>query len=468
MQNAVGTVFKLRHGTAGCKDVYFDGVKSGVPVVYFDEQTPPTNQAVSLDGHAIEVEGQYYDGGIAQELFVETALTDPACLSVPNVTGKPQYTVVGRYKNEYWIHDPRFSLFENTVESPKEDGGGAVVKSTEPATHPQYMARCASAPMNFLNEENCFLSSDENVCASVEKNSGTIALTFTNFEKVHQASMATRYIYAVEGLRQDSSEAAVPYDSPCTPSARSRWVPVDDCSVDTPATDTSAAFAALISVSTDANPYLRDILFPLTGIACDPEDDDAYNFRVFVDGQCWQNVHQSHLQVFDFTAWVDEHPNGPAAIQQFAVPESFTLQFPSSHPMSRWYVDGKDFREDLGRLGDNVDPDSLPEVDAAFAAILVSPDVEGSGVVCGSPDEVANIAEKLGSFNRGAFDSATALNRTSTLFELSEQKSFVWMSVVMKGNDQLRQKIAWALSQLLVISPDALDVNHVTEMYLVS
>ena len=102
---------------------------------------------------AIEVEAQFY-GGNAEELLVQADLKDHVCQKIPAVTGKVDqyYVLTGTYKGEYWIHDPRFSLFDNTVQAPRADGGGSVVKATAPALDNRYQARCASAPMTFLNE----------------------------------------------------------------------------------------------------------------------------------------------------------------------------------------------------------------------------------------------------------------------------------------------------------------------------
>jgi hypothetical protein len=135
--------------------------------------------------------------------------------------------------------------------------------------------------------------------------------------------------------------------------------------------------------------------------------------------------------------------------------------------MSRWYIDGHNFRQDLGRLGDTVELGALPAVDAAFADILVHPSVAKSGVVCGSPNEVANKPELFGSLDLGAFDASTTSQRSTSIDALANQRLFVWMSIALNGGDQLRQKIAWVLSQLLVVSFDTIEVNHVTENFMV-
>jgi hypothetical protein len=431
--------------------------------------TPPTNPTVTLDDHAIEVDAQYFEGGIAQELFIESRLDDLNCQSIPDVTGLPIYTVVGEYKGSFWLHDPRFSIFENSIESPKADGGGAIVESTMNATDDLLQVRCFSAPMNFLNEDSCFLSTEPHACGEVVIDTGaTVSLTFTNFEKVYEASNRNRYIYAVTGLRQSKTD--VPYDPPCTPSTTSRWIPVDDCSTNTLDNMTAQVFSDLIGSSTDtSNPYMRDVFFPALGVACHPSNAQEYNFKVLVDGQCWENVHQSFYQVYDFTKWVGIHPGGPSAIQQFAaLSGNFTLAFPWWHPMSRWHGNVESELVELGRLGDEMSVDASPVLADAFADIIVDPQIAGSTVVCGSPHEVANNADNYGSLYRGAFDAATFNNRTTGIPDLEKQRTSIWMEIALKGDDQLRQKVAWALSQILVVSPGAINAYYATENFLVS
>ena len=91
-----------------------------------------------------------------------------------------------------------------------------------------------------------------------------------------------------------------------------------------------------------------------------------------------------------------------------------------------------------------------------------------SGIACGSPYEVATKPNLgIGGPSQGGFDIATKTNTTIPLIgTLQSQKETVWLGIALKGEDQLRQRIAWALSQILVVSPDSVGQLFNTESYL--
>jgi hypothetical protein len=71
-------------------------------------------------------------------------------------------------------------------------------------------------------------------------------------------------------------------------------------------------------------------------------------------------------------------------------------------------------------------------------------------VVCGSPGEVGN-----GDFKQNAFRFRGLSNfLTKSVEDHKTQKSNVWSMVALESSDQLRQRMAWALSQILAISPN--------------
>lgn len=470
VRNAIGSLFRLYHtGLGRCIDVYVASGRLGNPQVFFDDVTAPTNPQVNLEGHAIEVDTQYFSGD-AQELHLYSSLDGNACAQFPKITGYPDFVAVGTFKNEFWLHDPRFDLHENTVEDPKPDGGGQIVKATENITRQFSKPLCMSAPMTFVNEEGCFLSPELDACGgSVVDNSAEIDLSISNFARVYGASGARTFIYTVVGLRQNS--VYTPYPPPCTAATRSRWIKVapQDCIATTIGSSTTSIFQDLIGSSSDTNPNLRDVQFPVLGPMCDLEDQGSYDFLVSVGSECWRNVHQSHLQVYDFTNWVGLHPGGPARITQFAeISGDFVLSFPASHPMSRWYDNVEINLVELGRLSDSKNLASSPEVAQAFQSIIPDPTIAQSALVCGSPEEVANKKEYHGSSLRGAFDVVSYYRRTTSQIEYRRQRLYVWMEIMLKGQDQLRQKVAWALSQILVISPASITVFFATERFLVS
>ena len=80
---------------------------------------------------------------------------------------------------------------------------------------------------------------------------------------------------------------------------------------------------------------------------------------------------------------------------------------------------------------------------------------------CGSPSEVGNDVSVHAEFgHRYGMWITDALDGMDGLFHdysQNEGKSIVWTNVVWKAPDQLRQRVAWALSQILVIGEAGLD-----------
>ena len=68
-------------------------------------------------------------------------------------------------------------------------------------------------------------------------------------------------------------------------------------------------------------------------------------------------------------------------------------------------------------------------------------------VVCGSRNEVGNGVNRESIFNFA--ESA----ETKSNAQYANQKKNVWSMIALGSPDQLRQRVAWALSQILAISP---------------
>lgn len=88
-------------------------------------------------------------------------------------------------------------------------------------------------------------------------------------------------------------------------------------------------------------------------------------------------------------------------------------------------------------------------------------------IVCGSPFEVAsNHNSNSGPRVLGGFDMATEYNTTSSGSRLREQRRAIWVDIALNAPDQLRQRMAHALSQILVVSEDAIGDRDYTESFL--
>ena len=85
---------------------------------------------------------------------------------------------------------------------------------------------------------------------------------------------------------------------------------------------------------------------------------------------------------------------------------------------------------------------------------------EGEGVmICGSPGEVSNDPFT------GEFGYMRYSSELSSTFS-SQQKYAIWTTLVLSAPDQLRQRMAWALSQIFAISPKTIEDDGQTELYM--
>ena len=147
------------------------------------------------------------------------------------------------------------------------------------------------------------------------------------------------------------------------------------------------------------------------------------------------------------------------------------LDFPAEryswHTMERWHRVSKDeerFGKFIARVGDLVDFDDLPvELQSEGMAASLGADqlenVIGGGygtLVCGSEGEVSPDPLEEDYFEINLFDTDTL----DTMVESRSQKQTIWTHLALTAEDQLRQKMAWALSQILVISPTTLEDNR--------
>lgn len=416
--------------------------------MYFDAGIQPTRPPVSLDFRVNRLS--------EQELFLTNDLNDANCDNIPPARYKDKQVVIGNLDGQHWLFDPQIVLQENSLETPLPDGGGNLVEQTR-LTETElendrrgrdYEVLCSNAVVSFVNLEACKLSYQPDTCTQQDPPDMWLTMKDETLLKFHEID---RYLYAVEGLRQEKPQ--IPYGSPCTAGETSRWIP-SSCSGPTVTirSETNQLFAELLRASTDTrNPFLRDITFPLTGSSCNTNDRDSFDFTVNIDGECWLNVHKSHLQVYDFTPWVGEHPGGEESITQFA--GGAYLTFPDWHGMDRWHGESQDFRIEVGRYGDEINFANFPmalatQEIAESLGLYKALQATGPAVICGTPFESPNILSTAAKSFKGAFGFRDR--------DRPEQKKQVWFDIALNRKDQLRQKVAWILSQILVISPNSI------------
>ena len=134
-----------------------------------------------------------------------------------------------------------------------------------------------------------------------------------------------------------------------------------------------------------------------------------------VNGEFFQHVHAQESNVYDFSDWVSKHPGGPDKIRQWTE-RGYILNYPASHPTTRWESDFARTAINpgfVGRLGDTVSFLTLPQSLQTFPLATAFGALEsfnGFAEVCGSPGEVAN---DLSSGHRYAFHTEGELLDTA-------------------------------------------------------
>lgn len=159
-------------------------------------------------------------------------------------------------------------------------------------------------------------------------------------------------------------------------------------------------------------------------------------------------IYPSNLISLLFHRASENHPGMAINIQKWSNNNGTVLVFPNNpvkrHPMSRWYDYNVKFTY-IGRYGDYMRIRDLPnELRTETVTTYYDSDSEGSsGFACGSPGEVSNSPTEglVFDIENKEFDSNLGIDRGSN-------RQNVWFMVSLSAPDQLRQRVAWALSQV--------------------
>lgn len=380
------------------------------------------------------------------EVVVAAAISNPsACASLDDASTD----LFMSYGGTYYRYDKRLALLTNSLASPANDVTGA-----------SELMACPTAPKTFVNTASCVSAT---TCAPTAYSSRVIQLNASTLRLFY--THAGRVMYDVAGLRLEAPEDRDPCGGVTT-----RWQRSDgSCPSDTGLDSDSrtAIVGALQNATASKNPDVRDII-----VSC--SSASAKGARLSIGSDCWQHVHHDLRSVFDFTLWVKEHPGSSDAskanrrnpIEAFAAAGGTTLTFPSHHLMSDWAkyrskASSRMYFTYVGRLGDQVDFKTLPsfmqspELATVFGA-MSSGGGSPTREACGSPGESANdpafgnVYELLQSYEKLSFSD----RKLEWLTPYSEEnaKAMTWTMVSLGAADQLRQRMAWSLSQIFVVS----------------
>lgn len=431
------------------------------------------NPAISFSSHD-STNTQVYDvGDITLKRVTQTAATSDSYVSI----GAPSHcTGVGEpwsfigvrasalAKPTYYVHEGRIRLIENSLEAPADDAADDYGGSD---------GACPAVEKTFLNSESC-QRRDAGVCSPLRYTTETLFPLDTAALRTWFTE-STLYVYEVRGLRLDQSASNVP---PCDPFVRSRWIRTPGvCTHPTGLHGTTKAVfeAALTAAGLEqgSNQNIRDVVasdFTAAHggecvIRAEDTDKTGRVANITLDGDCWSHSHPDERNVYDFTNWANVHPGNVDAaranrknpIVHFADDGDSVLVFPFWHPMSRWDERSDQTRnnryfEYIGRSGDRIDFALLPvrlqtAGMAAYTGAVSSQDIT-SFEACGSRGEVSNDPTLSNSYLTIDKDN---LQGFDTFHDYRfEGAGMNWLNVVLHSDDQLRQRVAWALSQIIV------------------
>lgn len=214
--------------------------------------------------------------------------------------------------------------------------------------------------------------------------------------------------------------------------------------------------------------------------------DDTIGAYLEIGVTCWQHSHPSEGSVFDFSRWAYSHP-GNSRLNDLRMLNPFTrlgaearteLWFPGWHEMWRWEENA--YRDDLddadiiyiGEFGSEVDFANLPAaVQTLEMASLVGSIPEYTGIgfeVCGSRGEVGSDPLKGHRFHSADYrqaDQGLDQPEQSNYWD-GPGRRMTWTTVALTASDQLRQRIAWSLSQILVVGSNDFGINLETEPWI--
>eukprot|EP01013_Petalomonas_cantuscygni_P025363 TRINITY_DN472_c1_g1_i8.p1 TRINITY_DN472_c1_g1~~TRINITY_DN472_c1_g1_i8.p1 ORF type:complete len:2177 (+),score=570.77 TRINITY_DN472_c1_g1_i8:136-6531(+) len=317
---------------------------------------------------------------------------------------------------------------------------------------------CPAVPKTFLNAHTCVRTSG---CSPTVYRSLPLTLDTATLRRFYLEGGI--YVYALTALRLEDTYRT----SPCPASTKavsSRWQRISS----TPCASPTSLDAATTRTLTDAlvlcddavreDGLIRDIEVPAAAAPDCNANSASIGARVDVNGSCWEHVHPHEGNVYDASLWVSAHPGNTATfnpIRSLAEHNLTTLTYPASHSMSRWKSkEGTSFTL-LGRLGDEIDfaalPDSVrtPQLGHAFGAAVNTSGEESE--LCFSPGEVANAPEDGAFYTRPLSTDDEFDDEADYARYITSERTNVHSALAMWAPDQLRQRVAWALSQIYVI-----------------
>lgn len=345
---------------------------------------------------------------------------------------------------------------------------------------------CPRAPKTFLNQNTCYITAG---CSPPIYSSAPVLLNDSNIREFYLKGGL--FVYRIGGLKLNDTDR--PVVSPCSRDKEfHRWIRRDpssensdgSCSSETP--DLNSTIKTLLAQAianasiTSSGGRVIDVRNLNGGnYTC---TDTANLFRgatITVPGKgCFTHSHYDEWSVFDFSPWIMLHPGNeiayqarkPHPIAKHAETGQVTfLDFPSWKTMDKW-EDNKSRFPKLGNYLDTVNYATLnlevqgPATANFFGAIEIG-ESDTMFEVCGSPGEVSNDPIKGHQYLNFQYGDQGTVQR-DTLdqdHDISMANEILWATIVFNAPDQLRQRVAWALSEILVVTENDIDRKNYAE-----
>ena len=475
--------------------------------------TEPEGAMVLTDADAILVDGKDPDTKIMQSLNVGCPLTDVG----------PEDVTFMRYGDAYYRHEPTTRFLENTLENPLT----SPPDSFAPSPRIGGDSVCPTVPKTWLNRDTCVrrpecvgpleysdtdLVLDEETILAMYSTSANRHVHYVDGLEFQQGQRSgyNPFDPAMPDLSggygpKAQIGAGTLMVSPCSGSSRWRSSPGACAEESALGDDTKTSIRSAIQTSDDVNPLVKDLL-TIAGVC---SGDDVIGASVTVGDQCWEHTHPANLNVVDFTQWVvgntviraeiaayRENPVAKYAwhnqaaymysLQQdgrswSAFINAYTRLYQDDQMKKAMGLPSSEFTGAgwvMGRLGDTISFNDLPvEFQTPEFAAYVGATVVGGGEydgseACGSPGEVASDASlgfNYGMYGVGRLEGGVEATEQFKVFGLRDlqsgnnDKSNLFTNVVVKADDQLRQRVAWAFAQQHVVSRDAFPSIHSSE-----
>ena len=230
--------------------------------------------------------------------------------------------------------------------------------------------------------------------------------------------------------------------------------------------DTHRVLAEAINGSSDTNRFVKDVQLEWAVRQSGACSNPGAGAILEVNGECWQHSHGDQLSVFDFTIWSQSHGgnvdnNNFFPIRDFARQGSATLHFPSFHTINTNWNNGFQIGDAFGRYGDWLIFDDLPlRVQTAGVAEAVGVGMQPAGGVptyemCGSAGEVATAPLEGHMFYTGSQRYSTYRGTQGEMLPTGQahgiQFGTIHATLAVRAPDELRQRVAWSLAQVLVV-----------------